>query len=49
MLHQIQSALDPIESLEATIRDWNNISIGLADPPRKRKLQLDNYKKYFLT
>jgi hypothetical protein len=48
MLHQIQNALDPVTSLTKTIVEWNSIAIGLADPPRKRKLQMHKYQKYFV-
>lgn len=43
MLRQIQRALEPEMSLKNTIYNWNQIVVGLAAPPRKRRLQIDGF------
>jgi len=41
MLHQIQRALEPDISLKTTIDNWNKIASWMADPPRKRRRQME--------
>jgi hypothetical protein len=40
MLNQIKRAIEPIISLVEVIGQWQNIARQLAEPPRKRKVQL---------
>lgn len=40
MLNQMKRAIEPIVSLVEVIRQWQDIAKKLAEPPRKRKVQL---------
>ena len=40
MLHQVQHALLPYSPLPVILDEWADISEALADPQRKRELQL---------
>jgi hypothetical protein len=42
---QVVEAIQPRFSLAETITNWNQIVSGLAEPPRKRKLQEEIYRK----
>jgi hypothetical protein len=40
-LHLIKYAISPFLSLAECIKNWGNISEGLAEPPRKRMQQIN--------
>lgn len=40
-LHLLKQAVNPRLSLGQCLENWGNISRNLAEPPRKRKLQLN--------
>jgi hypothetical protein len=41
MLHQVQQAIVPHLPMKRTIRRWNDIAEGLAEPRRQRRAQVD--------
>jgi hypothetical protein len=43
MIHQIQRAIEPEMTLNYAINHWSYISKDLANPPRKRKLQIEEF------
>ena len=42
-LNQVTRAIEPAFSLGRMIEQWNEISASLAEPPRERANQVDNY------
>ena len=43
MLHQIQQAVEPKISINNVISQWDSIRKNLAENPRKRKLQIEDF------
>lgn len=41
MLHQVQQAIVPHLPMKRTVRRWNGIAKGLAEPWRQRRAQVD--------
>jgi hypothetical protein len=39
--HQLQQAVDPRIPLQSVINDWGEIAAELAEPPRKRHVQIE--------
>jgi len=42
-MHQVQRAIEPVNSLQNTIENWSEITQALADTPRERVCQLAQY------
>jgi hypothetical protein len=45
MHHQVLRAIDPALELQTVLANWNEIKRQLAEPPRKRSLQVSQYFK----
>lgn len=45
MLHQLQAAIEPELSLKMILKDWHMIKKSLAELPRKRALQIEEFQK----
>ena len=45
-LNQVCKAIEPEFALEDMLTQWNEISEGLAESPRKRKAQLSKFFEY---
>ena len=43
MFHQVQRAIEPASSLSETLEDWNEIAKALAENPRERINQTEQY------
>lgn len=41
MLHQVQSVISPDISLQETVHNWHQITLGLAENTRSRKSRLE--------